>query len=146
MGFDRFNPFAKGTLYRIGAELLGTGYYNGYNSNGRAHETNGETPVNHYLRDWNNAKRFNPGINPVRQKFQGYVNFHFNSGVQIDALNSTDTMNQLSSMCRTADVPSAEIQTDVKNKKFKFVRVPKFDEVPYPIVMEPNLVIEYYSR
>ena len=116
MGFDRFNPFAKGTLYRIGAELLGTGYYNGYNSNGRAHETNGETPVNHYLRDWNNAKRFNPGINPVRQKFQGYVNFHFNSGVQIDALNSTDTMNQLSSMCRTADVPSAEIQTDVKNQ------------------------------
>jgi len=35
---------------------------------------------------------------------------------------------------------------DVKNKKFKFVRTPKFEEVPYPIVMEPNLVIEYYSR
>ena len=38
------------------------------------------------------------------------------------------------------------IQIDEKNKKFKFVRVPKFEEVPYPIVMEPNLVIEYYSR
>ncbi len=38
------------------------------------------------------------------------------------------------------------IQMDEKNKKFKFIRVPKFDEVPYPIVMEPNLVIEYYSR
>ena len=38
------------------------------------------------------------------------------------------------------------IQMDQKNKKFKFVRVPKFEEVPYPIVMEPNLVIEYYSR
>jgi small subunit ribosomal protein S4 len=24
--------------------------------------------------------------------------------------------------------------------------VPKFEEVPYPVVMEPNLVIEYYSR
>jgi len=35
---------------------------------------------------------------------------------------------------------------DEKNKKFKFVRIPKFEEVPYPIVMEPNLVIEYYSR
>ena len=33
-----------------------------------------------------------------------------------------------------------------KNKKVKFVRTPKFEEVPYPIVMEPNLVIEYYSR
>ena len=38
------------------------------------------------------------------------------------------------------------IQMDEKNKKFKFVRIPKFEEVPYPIMMEPNLVIEYYSR
>ena len=38
------------------------------------------------------------------------------------------------------------IQKDEKNKKVKFVRTPKFEEVPYPIVMEPNLVIEYYSR
>ena len=38
------------------------------------------------------------------------------------------------------------IQLDEKNKKVKFVRVPKFEEVPYPVVMEPNLVIEYYSR
>ena len=37
------------------------------------------------------------------------------------------------------------IQMDEKNKKFKFVRIPKFEEVPYPVVMEPNLVIEYYS-
>ena len=38
------------------------------------------------------------------------------------------------------------LQVDEKNKKVKFVRVPKFDEVPYPVVMEPNLVVEYYSR
>ena len=38
------------------------------------------------------------------------------------------------------------IQMDEKNKKLKFVRVPKFEEVPYPILMEPNLVVEYYSR
>ena len=38
------------------------------------------------------------------------------------------------------------IQLDEKNKKIKFVRIPKFEEVPYPVVMEPNLVIEYYSR
>ena len=30
--------------------------------------------------------------------------------------------------------------------EFKFIRIPKFEEVPYPVVMEPNLVIEYYSR
>ena len=43
------------------------------------------------------------------------------------------------------DVPEY-LQLDEKNKKVKFVRIPKFEEVPYPIVMEPNLVIEYYSR
>ena len=38
------------------------------------------------------------------------------------------------------------IQIDEKNKKAKLIRVPKFSEVPYPAIMEPNLVIEYYSR
>ena len=43
------------------------------------------------------------------------------------------------------DVPEY-IQLDDKNKTAKLVRIPKFSEVPYPVVMEPNLVIEYYSR
>ena len=38
------------------------------------------------------------------------------------------------------------IQLDGKSKSVKLVRVPKFSEVPYPVIMEPNLVIEYYSR
>tara|TARA_B100000029_G_scaffold444141_1_gene463701 strand:+ start:1036 stop:1653 length:618 start_codon:yes stop_codon:yes gene_type:complete len=38
------------------------------------------------------------------------------------------------------------IQMDEKNKKAKLLRIPKFSEVPYPTIMEPNLVIEYYSR
>ena len=43
------------------------------------------------------------------------------------------------------DVPEY-IQLDNKSKSVKLVRVPKFAEVPYPVIMEPNLVIEYYSR
>jgi len=43
------------------------------------------------------------------------------------------------------DVPEY-IQMDKKNKKAKLIRVPTFSEVPYPTIMEPNLVIEYYSR
>ena len=38
------------------------------------------------------------------------------------------------------------IQYDGKSKSVKLVRIPKFSEVPYPVIMEPNLVIEYYSR
>jgi small subunit ribosomal protein S4 len=30
--------------------------------------------------------------------------------------------------------------------KITFTRVPKLDEVPYPVKMEPNLVVEFYSR
>ena len=30
--------------------------------------------------------------------------------------------------------------------KVTYTRVPKLDEVPYPVKMEPNLVVEFYSR
>jgi len=43
------------------------------------------------------------------------------------------------------DVPDY-IQIDEKNRIAKLIRVPKFSEIPYPTIMEPNLVIEYYSR
>ena len=39
-----------------------------------------------------------------------------------------------------------EVSLHIKLAFEKFVRIPKFEEVPYPVVMEPNLVIEYYSR
>jgi small subunit ribosomal protein S4 len=32
------------------------------------------------------------------------------------------------------------------NDKVTFSRVPALDEVPYPVTMEPNLVVEFYSR
>ncbi len=32
------------------------------------------------LRDFRNAARFAPGVNPPRQKFEGYVNFILNIG------------------------------------------------------------------
>ena len=43
------------------------------------------------------------------------------------------------------DVPD---YLDVDHSKLtaKFVRVPGLSDVPFPVVMEPNLVIEYYSR
>ena len=43
------------------------------------------------------------------------------------------------------DVPEY-IQSDNKNKTAKLVRIPKFSEVPFPVIMEPSLVIENYSR
>jgi len=41
------------------------------------------------------------------------------------------------------DVPE---YVSVEGPKATYVRVPTLDEVPYPVKMEPNLVVEFYSR
>jgi len=38
------------------------------------------------------------------------------------------------------------LEFDEKAVKGTFVRTPSFSEIPYPVIMEPNLVIEFYSR
>jgi small subunit ribosomal protein S4 len=43
------------------------------------------------------------------------------------------------------DVPEY-IEADHGKLKATFLRVPELAEVPYPVVMEPNLVVEFYSR
>ena len=43
------------------------------------------------------------------------------------------------------DIPDY-IDVDHSTMKGTFVRIPKLADVPYPVKMEPNLVIEYYSR
>jgi small subunit ribosomal protein S4 len=39
-----------------------------------------------------------------------------------------------------------EFITQDGDSKITYVRVPTLDEVPYPVRMEPNLVVEFYSR
>jgi len=43
------------------------------------------------------------------------------------------------------DIPDY-LNVDHKDMKGSFVRAPKLADVPYPVQMEPNLVIEFYSR
>jgi small subunit ribosomal protein S4 len=43
------------------------------------------------------------------------------------------------------DVPEY-VTVDHKEMKGSFVRGPKLADVPYPVQMEPSLVVEYYSR
>ena len=55
------------------------------------------------------------------------------------------TIIESSLASKDRDIPEY-VQLDTKNKSVKLVRVPKFADIPYPTVMEPKLVIEYYSR
>jgi small subunit ribosomal protein S4 len=43
------------------------------------------------------------------------------------------------------DVPDY-LEVDHAKLRGKFVRAPKLTDVPYPVKMEPNLVVEFYSR
>lgn len=43
------------------------------------------------------------------------------------------------------DVPSY-VELDAKKATAKYSFIPKFDDVPYASIMQPNLVIEFYSR
>ena len=43
------------------------------------------------------------------------------------------------------DVPEY-IEVDHRAMKGRFARAPKLSDVPYPVQMEPNLVVEFYSR
>jgi len=65
----------------------------------------------------------------------------------IEVKDKSKNMNTIagSLVSKEREIPDY-IQMDEKNKKAKFIRVPKFSEIPYPTIMEPNLVIEYYSR
>ena len=43
------------------------------------------------------------------------------------------------------DVPEY-LEVDHRAMKGRFARAPKLTDVPYPVQMEPNLVVEFYSR
>lgn len=67
-----------------------------------------------------------------------------------DEISMVDSMKENVNVLAAAqsaerDVPEY-IEVDHKTMKGKFIRVPKLAEVPYPVQMEPNLVIEFYSR
>ena len=43
------------------------------------------------------------------------------------------------------DVPDY-VEVDHNKMTAKLARIPTLNEVPYPVMMEPHLVVEYYSR
>jgi small subunit ribosomal protein S4 len=42
--------------------------------------------------------------------------------------------------------PPEYMEVDHGKMVAKFIRVPALNDVPYPVKMEPNLVVEFYSR
>jgi small subunit ribosomal protein S4 len=67
-----------------------------------------------------------------------------------DAIELREKAKQMALILEAAqsserDVPEY-VEIDHDRMRGRFVRAPKLADVPYPVTMEPNLVIEYYSR
>lgn len=67
-----------------------------------------------------------------------------------DVIEVRDRSKQLNIVLESAQLQEREVPDfiDVDHDKSKaiYLRVPQLNDVPYPVIMEPNLVIEYYSR
>jgi small subunit ribosomal protein S4 len=67
-----------------------------------------------------------------------------------DVVEVKEKSKQLASLLDASQSGEREvpeyIQTDHRAMKGTFMRSPKLTDVPYPVQMEPNLVVEFYSR
>ena len=67
-----------------------------------------------------------------------------------DVVEVRDRSKQLALVLEASQLPERDVPEylDVDNSKLTatFVRSPGLGDVPYPVLMEPNLVIEYYAQ
>ena len=67
-----------------------------------------------------------------------------------DVIEVRDRSKQLALVLEAAQLPERDVPDylDVDQSKMAatFVRTPAFGDVPYPVMMEPNLVVEYYAK
>ena len=67
-----------------------------------------------------------------------------------DVIEVRDKSKQLAVVLDAAqsgerDVPEY-LEVDHRAMKGRYLRAPKLADVPFPVQMEPNLVVEFYSR
>ena len=66
-----------------------------------------------------------------------------------DVISLGDKAKEMALVIEAQSLPERDIPDYVAvdgDDKVTFTRIPKLDEVPYPVTMEPNLVVEFYSR
>jgi small subunit ribosomal protein S4 len=94
------------------------------------------------------ARQFvNHGHVTVNGKRVNIPSFQVKDGDVIEVRNKSKQMALVLEAIGAADRDHPTyIEVDTAALKGKFVRAPKLADVPYPVVMEPNLVVEFYSR
>jgi len=83
-------------------------------------------------------------VNGKRVNIPSYI---LKDGDTVELKEKASTLTIVLEAAKSAerDVPDY-LSVDADAFKGKFVRGPKLADVPYPVSMEPNLVVEFYSR
>ena len=67
-----------------------------------------------------------------------------------DVVEVRDRSKQMALVLEAAQLPERDVPDylDVDHSKMvaTFVRTPALGDVPYPVMMEPNLVVEFYAK
>ena len=89
----------------------------------------------------------NHGHVKVNGKRVNIPSYSVKDGDEISLKDQSKQINliQESIVSQEREIPEY-LEVDIKELKGRFLRAPLIDDVPYPVTMEPNLVIEYYSR
>ena len=89
----------------------------------------------------------NHGHVKVNGKRVNISSFYLNENDEVEIKDSSKQLNTIlsASSSKEREVPDYLV-SDQKKLTAKLSRIPKFEEIPYPAIMEPNLVVEYYSR
>ena len=89
----------------------------------------------------------NHGHVKVNGKRVNISSFYLNENDEVEIKDSSKQLNMIlsASSSKEREVPDYLV-SDQKKLTAKLSRIPKFEEIPYPAIMEPNLVVEYYSR
>jgi small subunit ribosomal protein S4 len=94
------------------------------------------------------ARQFvNHGHIRVNGKRVNIASYQVNDGDVIEVKDKSKQLVVVLEAVKSAerDVPDY-VEVDHEKMRGRFVRAPKLADVPFPVQMEPNLVVEFYSR
>lgn len=93
------------------------------------------------------ARQFvNHGHVTVNGKRVNIASYRVKAGDVVEVRERSRNMALVLEAVQSAERDTPDyLEIDVKHLSVKFVRAPELAEVPYPVKMEPNLVVEFYA-
>ena len=126
------------------------------NGASRSGEVEGRTLLVNFLRDTLHLTGTHVGCDTsqcgacvvhVNGKAVNIASYRVNEGDIIEVRQKSKQMAAITEALALAerDIPDY-IEVDQSKLTVKFVRTPSLSDVPYPVKMEPNLIVEYYAK